>query len=91
MFSLLGHLQILAVFIVAAPIVYGGGLLYSLITGSTIQLGLLKIYSVSLHAAAACLAGCVSWELHYSPVPGDEGLEQAMLERALVSVGKGWQ
>lgn len=30
----------------AAPIVYAGGMLYSLITGSSIQLGLLKIYSV---------------------------------------------
>ena len=39
-------MQILAVFVVAAPIVYAGGWVYSLITGSPIQLGLLKIYSV---------------------------------------------
>ncbi len=38
-----GYMQILAVFTAAAPIVYAGGLLYSVITDSPIQLGLLKV------------------------------------------------
>ncbi|GAB4822281.1 hypothetical protein N2152v2_009327 [Parachlorella kessleri] len=46
-------LKILAVFVVAAPIVYLGGVLYSLITGAPIQLGLLKVYSVIIRVPGA--------------------------------------
>lgn len=39
-------LQIMAVFTAALPIVSAGGFLYSMITGSPLQLGLLKVYGV---------------------------------------------
>ncbi|GAB4818940.1 hypothetical protein N2152v2_005986 [Parachlorella kessleri] len=46
-------IKILAVFTAAAPIVYAGGLLYSVITDSPIQLGLLKVYSVIIRVPGA--------------------------------------
>lgn len=40
-------------FVLVAPVVYAGGFLYSLITGSPIQLGLLKIYNVVIRVPGA--------------------------------------